>query len=104
MSTITNISASTLSVAGSTSISSYDNDSVNSIGTVATLGASTMSTVGSSGIIINVKAAELEQTKSYIESLSIEEQQKLNQLLIEKENAINSFEITNEKVKTKSIK
>ena len=39
MSTITNISASTLSVAGSTSISSYDNDSVNSIGTVATIGA-----------------------------------------------------------------
>lgn len=103
MSTITNISASTLSVAGSTSISSYDNDSINSIGTIATLGASTMSTVGSSGIIINVKAAELEQTKSYIESLSIEERQKLNQMLIEKEKKINNYKNVNVKVKTKSI-
>ena len=103
MSTITNISASTLSVAGSTSISSYDNDSINSIGTTATLGASTISTVGGSGIMINVKAAELEQTKSYIQSLSIEEKQKLNQMLIEKENMLNNYENTNVKVKTKSI-
>ena len=53
--------------------------------------------------MINVKAAELEQTKSYIQSLSIEDQKKLNQMLIEKENMLNNYENTNIKVKTKSI-
>ena len=101
MSTITNISASVLSVAGSSSISSSDNDCVNSIGSVATSLATTASIVGSSGLSINVKAAELEQTKSYVESLSLEDQAKLNQLLNEKEELFNQTE--NPVVKIKSI-
>lgn len=102
MSTLTNISASTLSIGGSSSISSSDNDSVNSIGTAATSLASTISSVGSSGIVINVKAQELKQTKSYIESLSLEEQAQLNDLLNEKEILLNN-EDSNVKVKKKSI-
>ena len=89
MTTLVNISASLLSAAGSVSLSSAnDENTLGSVGSTATALASTMSTFGVSGIEIKTKAAEVDQTKNYVQSLTAEEQQRLSIMLNEKEQEI----------------
>ena len=88
MSTIINISSSTLFSLGSTSsMSADDNNNLGSTGTILTA-ATTVSVAGNQMIQINVNAAELHDTKAYVESLSDEDKIKLMSLLDEKEELI----------------
>ena len=89
MSTIINISSSTLFSLGSTSsMSADDNNNLGSTGTILTAAATTVSVAGNQMIQINVNAAELHDTKAYVESLSDEDKIKLMSLLDEKEELI----------------
>ena len=93
MSTIINISSSTLFSLGSTSsMSADDNNNLGSTGTILTAAATTVSVAGNQMIQINVNAAELQDTKAYVESLSDEDKIKLMNLLDEKKELISGSE------------
>ena len=94
MATLINVSASLVSSLGTVSLSSAnDNNTLEPVGTTATAVATTMSVSGVSGIEIKTKAAEVDQTKSYVQSLTAEEQQRLSFMLDAKE-----IEMENKKV------
>lgn len=93
MSTIINISSSTLFSLGSTSsMSADDNNNFGSTGTILTTAATTVSVAGNQMIQINVNAAELQDTKAHVESLSDEDKIKLMNLLDEKKELISGSE------------
>ena len=93
MSTIINISSSTLFSLGSTSsMSADDNNNLGSTGTILTTAATTVSVAVNQMIQINVNAAELQDTKAYVESLSDEDKIKLMNLLDEKKELISGSE------------
>ena len=94
MSTIINISSSTLFSLGSTSsMSADDNNNLGSTGTILTASATTVSVAGNQMIQINVNAAELHDTKAYVESLSDDQLAELSALLDERQVVLDTNEI-----------
>lgn len=67
----------------------HDDDGMSTLGSILTSTATGMSSGSSNGgLSIDVHAAEIEQSKAYVQSLSVEEQDKLLDLLTEKEQMI----------------
>jgi hypothetical protein len=89
MSTIINISAAALSLGGSTSLCLGDDE--NTLGSIGSTATCLASTVSSGGNFLSIKVGndEVDRTKTYVESLTEEQQQQLRTMLDEKETTFN---------------
>lgn len=98
MSTIVHIPATSLLSGGCLSMSTSGND--DSLGSVGFLLTSTATSVSSGSVVnINVNAAQVEQSKAYVQSLSAKQQQELLDLLDEREQQLEMKETGNSYVK-----